>query len=84
MTRSCTSTSRRYGRPALRLLATVHGMRTRKVDSPNGRIWGFSLGRSRAGRIAGLGLAAVALFLGYLRMSRSEPMNADGASTALQ
>jgi hypothetical protein len=44
----------------------------------------FAAGRWRAARIAGLGLAAVALFLGYLSMSRSEPMNADGASNAVQ
>ena len=42
------------------------------------------MGRSRAGRVAGLGLAAVVLFLGYYRMSRSEPMNADGAGNAVQ
>jgi hypothetical protein len=48
------------------------------------RAWGRSWDRSRTLRMTGLGVAAVALFFAYLRMSRSEPMNADGAGNAVQ
>jgi hypothetical protein len=40
--------------------------------------------RRRAGRAAGLAAAAVVLFLCYLRISRTVPVNSDGASNVLQ
>ena len=47
------------------------------ASAPPGRRWRRVVG------VLGLGVAAVGLFLGYLVMSRTEPVNADGASQAL-
>jgi hypothetical protein len=54
---------------------------SRPAPPPAGRRPGR---RRRAGRAAGLAAAAVVLFLCYLRLSGTVPVNADGASNALQ
>ena len=54
---------------------------SRPASPPAGRRPGR---RRRAGRAAGLAAAAVVLFLCYLRLSGTVPVNADGASNALQ